>query len=194
MKHKQIETDKLLMSHTIKTGIGKSNQYSGMASNISPRLIELRKRAIRESLSEFVNADHRLEPIAMVRGIEFINDSRATNVNATWYALSSMSKPTIWIAGGQDNGNDYSSLSELVRKKVKAIIFLGKENKSIKKAFKGIVSQICETEEAVIAVKMAYLIGKPGDVVLLSPACPSFDLFDDYKERGALFTSAVMNL
>ncbi len=194
MTNKQEETEKLLMNTTATIGIGKNNQYSDMVGNISPRLIELRKRAIRESLSEFVNADHRLEPVAMVRGIEFINDSKATNVNASWYALSSMSKPTIWIAGGQDNGNDYSCLTELIRKKVKAIIFLGKENSHIKKAFRGIVSQVCETEEAAVAVKMAYLIGKPGDAVLLSPACPSFDLYQDYKERGDHFKAAVMHL
>ena len=165
-----------------------------MASGISARLLEIRKEVIREGLSDFQNVEHRLESVGYVRGIEFINDSKATNVNSTWYALESMTKPVIWIVGGQDKGNDYSDLGELVQKKVKAIVCLGKDNSHIIKVFGKMVPAIFETSSATDAVKAAYLAGNPGDVVLLSPACASFDLFENFEDRGKQFKQAVYDL
>jgi UDP-N-acetylmuramoylalanine--D-glutamate ligase len=141
-----------------------------------------------------VNAEHRLEFVATVNGIEFINDSKATNVNSTWYALESMQKPTIWIVGGQDKGNNYAELTDLVKEKVKAIVCLGVDNKKIIKAFKGVVETIVETENAVDAVALSYRLGTKGDAVLLSPACASFDLFKNYEDRGVQFKQAVRGL
>mgnify|MGYP002636715937 FL=1 len=135
-----------------------------------------------------------MEFIAKVHGIEFINDSKATNINSTWYALESMNKPTVWIVGGVDKGNDYSELAELVQDKVKAIICLGKENKKIIKAFKGIVETIVETESAMEAVAYAYRLAQKEETVLLSPACASFDLFENYEDRGNQFKKAVRSL
>jgi UDP-N-acetylmuramoylalanine--D-glutamate ligase len=129
-----------------------------------------------------------------VHGIEFINDSKATNVNSTWYALESMSNPVVWIVGGVDKGNDYTMLEELVRARVKAIVCMGKDNAKIHKAFNGIVSSIVDAGSAIEAVKAAYLLGKKGDTVLLSPACASFDLFENYEDRGRQFKSAVREL
>jgi UDP-N-acetylmuramoylalanine--D-glutamate ligase len=129
-----------------------------------------------------------------VHGIEFINDSKATNVNSTWYALESMSNPVVWIVGGVDKGNDYEMLEELVRTRVKAIVCMGKDNAKIHKAFSGVVSSIVDAGSATEAVKAAYLLGKKGDTVLLSPACASFDLFENYEDRGRQFKSAVREL
>lgn len=165
-----------------------------MASGIAARLLDIRKEVIREGLSDFQNVEHRLEPLGFVRGIEFINDSKATNVNSTWYALESMNKPVIWVVGGQDKGNDYSGLLELVEKKVKAIVCLGKDNRRIKEVFGAIVPAIFETRTARDAVKAAFLAGVPGDVVLLSPACASFDLFENFEDRGKQFKQAVYDL
>lgn len=173
---------------------GRHNIYNSMASGIAARLLDIRKEVIREGLSDFQNVEHRLEPLGFVRGIEFINDSKATNVNSTWYALESMNKPVIWVVGGQDKGNDYSGLLELVEKKVKAIVCLGKENSRIKEVFGAIVPAIFETRTARDAVKAAYLAGVPGDVVLLSPACASFDLFENFEDRGRQFKQAVYDL
>ena len=173
---------------------GKHNLYNSMASGIAARILDIRKETIRESLADFQNAEHRLEFVNTVHGIDFINDSKATNVNSTWYALESMQKPIIWIAGGVDKGNDYNMLSEMVKEKVKAIICLGTDNKKIKKAFAGIVTDFIETATANDAVKAAYKLGKKGDVVLLSPACASFDLFKNYEERGRKFKDAVRAL
>ena len=173
---------------------GKHNIYNSMASGIAARLLDLRKEVIREGLSDFQNVEHRLESVGFVRGIEFINDSKATNVNSTWYALESMTRPVIWIVGGQDKGNDYSGLTELVHKKVKAIVCLGKDNSHIIKSFGGIVPSLFETRSATDAVKAAYLAGNPGDVVLLSPACASFDLFENFEDRGRQFKQAVYDL
>ena len=173
---------------------GKHNIYNSMAASIAGRILELRKELIRESLSDFQNIEHRLEFVMKVHGISFINDSKATNVNSTWYALESIERNVIWIAGGVDKGNDYSALNELVADKVKAIVCLGKDNKKLTKAFKSIVPDIVEADSASKAVNLAYELGKPGDSVLLSPACASFDLFDSYEDRGHQFKKAVKAL
>ncbi len=173
---------------------GKHNIYNSMAAGVTSKLIEIRKETIRESLSDFHNIDHRLELVGNVHGIEFINDSKATNVNSTWYALESMENPVILILGGVDKGNDYSMLNELVKEKVKAIICLGADNKKIIKAFGGMVETVLEANSAKEAVAQAYKIGKKGDTVLLSPACASFDLFEDYEDRGTQFKQAVRAL
>jgi len=173
---------------------GKHNLYNSMAAGISARVLELRKEVVRESLSDFHNVEHRLEHVLNVHGIEFVNDSKATNVNSTWYALESFNKPVILILGGVDKGNDYSMLQELVKEKVKAIVCLGTENKKIHKAFKNIVETIVDTVSADEAVKASYRLAKKGDVVLLSPACASFDLFENYEERGRKFKAAVKAL
>jgi UDP-N-acetylmuramoylalanine--D-glutamate ligase len=173
---------------------GKHNIYNSMAAGVAARVFDIRKEIVRESLMDFENIEHRLEFVAKVHGIEFINDSKATNVNSTWYALESMNSPVIWIAGGVDKGNDYSMLYDLVKKRVKAIVCLGKDNKRIHEAFGSIVERIIDTSSAREAVKASYLIGKKGDTVLLSPACASFDLFENYEDRGRQFKAAVREL
>ncbi len=173
---------------------GKHNIYNSMAAGVAGKLVEIRKESIRESLSDFHNIDHRLELVGNVHGIEFINDSKATNVNSTWYALESMNNPVILILGGVDKGNDYSMLNDLIKQKVKAIICLGADNKKIIKAFGGMVETITEANSAKEAVAQAYKIGKKGDTVLLSPACASFDLFENYEDRGTQFKEAVRAL
>jgi len=173
---------------------GKHNVYNSMAASLASRIVDVRKEIIRESLQDFQNIEHRLEFVASINGIEFINDSKATNVNSTWYALESMEKPVVWICGGQDKGNDYNELTELVKARVKAIICLGKDNRKIVDAFKGLVDTLVETDSASDAVAAAYKIGKKGDVVLLSPACASFDLFQNYEDRGMQFKAAVRRL
>jgi UDP-N-acetylmuramoylalanine--D-glutamate ligase len=173
---------------------GKHNVYNSMAASLATRIVDVRKEIIRESLQDFQNIEHRLEFIATINGIEFINDSKATNVNSTWYALESMQKPVVWICGGQDKGNDYNELFDLVKEKVKAIVCLGKDNSKIIAAFKGAVDVIVETDNANDAVAASYKIGKKGDVVLLSPACASFDLFQNYEDRGMQFKRAVKGL
>ncbi len=173
---------------------GKHNVYNSMAAGIAARVLEIRSDVVRESLSDFQNVEHRLEHVAIVNGIEFINDSKATNVNSTWYALESMEKPVIWVCGGVDKGNDYAALRELVRQKVKIIVCLGEDNEKIHKAFGDVVPTIVDTKSAEQAVRTSYDLGEPGDVVLLSPACASFDLFENYEERGRRFKSAVRGL
>ncbi|MEQ9063897.1 MAG: UDP-N-acetylmuramoyl-L-alanine--D-glutamate ligase [Vicingaceae bacterium] len=173
---------------------GKHNIYNSMAASITGRILELRKDLIRESLSDFQNIEHRLEYVMKVHGINFINDSKATNVNATWYALESLDKDIIWIVGGVDKGNDYSMLNELVAEKVKAIVCLGKDNKKLIKAFKDIVPNITEVDTAKEAVRIAYAAGTKNDTVILSPACASFDLFENYEDRGHQFKQAVKSL
>jgi UDP-N-acetylmuramoylalanine--D-glutamate ligase len=173
---------------------GKHNVYNSMAASLTARIVDVRKEIIRESLQDFQNVEHRLEFVASINGIEFINDSKATNVNSTWYALESMEKPIVWICGGQDKGNDYNELLDLVKARVKAIICLGKDNKKIINAFKSVVDVIVETDNASDAVAASYKIGKKGDVVLLSPACASFDLFQNYEDRGMQFKAAVRAL
>jgi UDP-N-acetylmuramoylalanine--D-glutamate ligase len=173
---------------------GKHNAANSLASGITARILEIRKETVRESLSDFVNVEHRLEFVAKVNGIEFINDSKATNINSTWFALESMENPTVWIVGGVDKGNDYSELLELVQEKVKAIVCLGKDNKKIVEAFKGVVPEIYETQSTMEAVAYGYRLAKKDETVLLSPACASFDLFENYEERGNEFKKAVRAL
>jgi UDP-N-acetylmuramoylalanine--D-glutamate ligase len=173
---------------------GKHNVYNSMAAGLVARILDIRKEVIRDSLMDFRNAEHRLEPVLTVHGIEFINDSKATNVNSTWYALESMTKPVILILGGVDKGNDYEMLKPLVKEKVKAIICLGKDNTRIHQAFQDCVETIVDTNSAADAVKTAYYLGRNGDVVLLSPACASFDLFQNYEDRGRQFKESVRML
>lgn len=173
---------------------GKHNIYNSMAAGIVAKLTEVRKEIIRESLSDFQNVEHRLEYVTKVNGIDFINDSKATNVNSTWYALESMQNSVVLILGGVDKGNDYSILMEMAKEKVKAIVCLGVDNKKIKKAFKGVVENIIETGSAQEAVVVAYKIATKGETVLLSPACASFDLFENYEDRGHQFKAAVRSL
>ena len=173
---------------------GKHNIYNSMAASIASRVLEIRNDTIKESLSDFQNVEHRLEFVARIHGVDFINDSKATNVNAAWYALESVQKPIIWIAGGIDKGNDYTLLMDLVKNKVKAIICLGKENENILNAFKNCVEVIVETDSMDEAIKLGIHIGKMDDTVLLSPACASFDLFENFEERGNKFKKAVNNL
>lgn len=173
---------------------GKHNVYNSMAASIASKLVDIRKESIRQSLSDFENVEHRLEFVARIHGIDFINDSKATNVNSTWYALETTDTPVIWIAGGIDKGNDYTKLMKLVPEKVKAIICLGKDNSKLIELFADLVPAFYETNSAEQAVLTAYTIGKKGDTVLLSPACASFDLFDNYEERGNKFKQAVKNL
>ena len=172
---------------------GKHNQYNSMAAGISARVAEIRDSNIRESLRNFTAIEHRMESVASIRGIEFINDSKATNLNSVWYALESMNKPTVLILGGVDKGNDYSEIFELVAEKVKAIICLGLDNAAIKEAFESIVP-IIETNNTNDAVREAYEHATTGDCVLLSPACASFDLFKNYEDRGEQFKEAVRAL
>lgn len=173
---------------------GKHNVYNSMAASIASKLVDIRSESIRQSLSAFENVPHRLEFVARIHGIDFINDSKATNVNSAWYALETADSPIIWIAGGVDKGNDYAKLEELVSQKVKAIICLGVDNTKIIETFGSRVEAIYETQSAEQAVLTAYTIGKKGDTVLLSPACSSFDLFDSYEERGDRFKKAVRDL
>ncbi|MES2557692.1 MAG: UDP-N-acetylmuramoyl-L-alanine--D-glutamate ligase [Bacteroidota bacterium] len=173
---------------------GKHNTQNSLASGLAGRLLDIRKDVVRESLSDFVNVEHRLEFVAKVCGIEFINDSKATNVNSTWFALESMDNPTVWIVGGVDKGNDYSELTELVKEKVKAIICLGKDNQKIIDAFSGVVETIVEAGSAMEAVAYGYRLAKKEETVLLSPACASFDLFENYEDRGNQFKQAVRSL
>lgn len=173
---------------------GKHNTYNSMASGLASKLLGIRKEAIRESLAGFESIEHRLEPVLSVYGIQFINDSKATNVNSTWYALENMQTPTIWIAGGVDKGNDYSQLFSLVENKVKAIICLGTDNSKLHAEFDGRVEMVIDAADMDEAVRMAYRMGEKGDSVLLSPACASFDLFENYEDRGRQFKAAVRNL
>lgn len=173
---------------------GKHNTYNSMAAGLSARLLGIRKETIRESLAGFESIEHRLEQVLQIYGMNFINDSKATNVNSTWYALESMQHPTIWIAGGIDKGNDYSQLNNLVEKKVKALICLGTDNSKLHKAFDDKIALVIDAANMDEAVRMAYKMGEKGDAVLLSPACASFDLFENYEDRGRQFKQAVRNL
>jgi len=173
---------------------GKHNLFNSMAAGVTSRIFELRKELVRESLSNFENLEHRLEFVAKVNDITFINDSKATNVNSTWYALESMDKPVIWIAGGVDKGNDYEDLLPLVKQKVKALICLGADNSKLISAFDGKVPVIQEARSAKDAVEKAYELALSGEVVLLSPACASFDLFENYEDRGQQFKLSVRRL
>ena len=173
---------------------GKHNIYNSMAASITGRLMDIRKPHIQDSLSDFQNIEHRLEHVAVIHGIEFINDSKATNVNSSWYALENMQKNVVWIAGGIDKGNDYDMLREMVETKVKAIVCLGENNDHLIEAFSDIVENIVETSSMNVAVQTAVYLGTKGDTILLSPACASFDLFENFEDRGNQFKEAVNSL
>jgi len=173
---------------------GKHNTYNSMAAGIASMIFEIRNEQLRESLASFTGVEHRLEHFLKVHGIEFVNDSKATNVNSTWYALESIYKPIVWIAGGVDKGNDYNMLKALAKEKVKAIVCLGKDNQKLHDAFKGVVKNIVDASSMDEAVKAAYYLARNGDTVLLSPACASFDLFENYEDRGTQFKQNVRNL
>ena len=173
---------------------GKHNIYNSMASGVASRILELRKDVVRDSLTDFQNVEHRMEKVVSVHGIDFVNDSKATNINSAWYALETMPAGVVWIVGGVDKGNDYSILKDVVKEKVIAIVCLGKDNTKIKEAFKDSGVSIAETGSMEGAVQFAYQLGKKGDTVLLSPACASFDLFEDYEDRGRQFKEQVRGL
>jgi UDP-N-acetylmuramoylalanine--D-glutamate ligase len=198
-----IENDELIIDYKHKTNLmtihdlalkGRHNTYNSMAAAIAGKVLNIRKDVIRESLVDFQGVEHRLEPVIAVCGINFINDSKATNVNSTWYALECMETKVVWIAGGIDKGNDYSELFEVVKKKVKAVVCLGKDNRKIVESFKDKVPTIVETVSMEEAVRSSYYLAANGDTVLLSPACASFDLFNNYEDRGRQFKDAVRNL
>lgn len=173
---------------------GKHNQYNTMAAAVASSVVGIRKDRIRDAVTSFESLEHRMEKVATVKGIDFINDSKATNVNSAWFALESMDKPVTLILGGVDKGNDYDLIKEMVAEKVKAIVCLGLDNEKIHAAFEGIVPTIIDATSAAEAVKAAYGISQKGDVVLLSPACASFDLFKNYEDRGEQFKQAVREL
>jgi UDP-N-acetylmuramoylalanine--D-glutamate ligase len=172
---------------------GKHNIYNSLAAGISAKILDIKNPVIRESLMDFKGVEHRLEKYIKVKGILFINDSKSTNINSCWYALESMTKPTVWIAGGIDKGNDYSVLAELVKQKVKGIVALGKNTEKIHKAFDGMVP-ILDAFSMEEAVKHSYNMAEDGEIVLLSPACASFDLFKNYEDRGHQFKQCVRKL
>ena len=173
---------------------GKHNTKNAMAASMAAQMMKARKQVIQESLEDFEGAEHRLEKVLRINGVQYINDSKATNVNAVFYALECMEVPTVWILGGVDKGNDYLDLMPLVREKVKAIICLGVDNTKIIQTFGDVVDVVVETQGASEAVKVAYKLASKGDNVLLSPACASFDLFESYEDRGRQFKDAVRNL
>lgn len=173
---------------------GKHNLFNSMAASVTGRILELRSEGIRESLTHFEGIEHRLEYVATINNIKFINDSKATNVNSVWYALECMRTPVIWIAGGIDKGNNYRDLIPLVEEKVKHLICLGKDNSKLIKTFSSKVETVHVAETAAEAVQIAYDLGMPNDTVLLSPACASFDIFGSYEERGNKFKNAVRGL
>lgn len=198
-----IENEEIVIDYQHKTNLmtihelalkGRHNTYNSMAAAIATKVLGIRKETIRESLADFQGVEHRLEPVIKVSGINFINDSKATNVNSTWYALECMETNIVWIVGGIDKGNDYSGLVPVVKEKVRAVVCLGKENRKILEAFTEVVPTIIETASMEEAVRSAYYLAKKGDTVLLSPTCASFDLFDNYEDRGRQFKTAVRNL
>ncbi|MFN0728098.1 UDP-N-acetylmuramoyl-L-alanine--D-glutamate ligase [Polaribacter gochangensis] len=190
----KINTEEFTMPLSNLTLQGKHNVKNAMASTMAAQLLKVRKQTIKESLSNFEGAEHRLENVQKVKEVQYINDSKATNVNATFYALECMNNPTVWIVGGVDKGNDYHDLLPLVREKVKAIVCLGVDNKKIIETFSNVVDIIVETAGAEEAVKVAAKLATRGDNVLLSPACASFDLFDNYEDRGRQFKKAVRSI
>ena len=173
---------------------GKHNAYNTMAASIAATTLGIRKEKIREAVSNFHSLEHRMEFVATVRGVDFINDSKATNVNSTWYALESMQKNTVLILGGVDKGNDYELIADLVKEKVKAIVCMGTDNKKIIEFFKDKVSTIVEVDSAKKAVNASFKLAEKGDLVLMSPACASFDLFKNYEDRGRQFKESVKEL
>lgn len=189
-----ISKDKLTMTLKELALQGKHNIYNSMAAGVVGKLQNIRNKNIKDSLAEFQNVNHRMQSIATIGGVEYINDSKATNVNSTYFALDSIRRPIIWIAGGKDKGNDYSSLDGLVKSRVKAIICLGLDNQKIMQHFGKIIPNIIQTYSAAEAVDEAQKLADAGEVVLLSPSCASFDLFEDYEERGNRFIDAVNEL
>lgn len=173
---------------------GKHNIKNAMAATAVAQLLNIRKQTIRESLTNFQGVEHRLEKVLKIQGVQYINDSKATNVNSVFYALDSMNAPTVWIVGGVDKGNDYDELMPLVREKVKAIVCLGVDNTKIINAFNNVVDVMVETTSMSEAVQLAQRLAEKGDSVLLSPACASFDLFENYEDRGKQFKQAIYNL
>ena len=173
---------------------GKHNQYNTMAAGLSAAVMGIRKEKIRDAVQTFESLDHRMSLVATIKGVDFINDSKATNTNSTWYALESMTKPTILILGGVDKGNNYDFMKDLVKEKVKAIVCMGLDNSKIHEAFEADIPLMIDTRSAVEAVQAAFQLSEKGDVVLLSPACASFDLFANYEDRGFQFIEAVKNL
>lgn len=173
---------------------GSHNTYNSMAAGISGMVVNIRNEKIRESMADFKGVEHRLERFLKVHGIDFINDSKATNINSTWYALESMTQPVVWLVGGIDKGNNYAELYELVKSKVKAIVCIGVDNSKIMDAFRNLGIVMVETQSMEDAVRSAYYLAKNGDTVLLSPACASFDLFENYEDRGRQFKQAVRGL
>ena len=190
----KIQKDTFYMPLSTLSIKGKHNTKNAMAATMAAQLLKVRKESIKESLSSFEGAEHRLEKVAKIKNVAYINDSKATNVNATFYALECMDTPTVWIVGGVDKGNDYTDLLPLVREKVKAIVCLGADNDKIKNTFGNVVDIIVETAGAEEAVKVAEKLAYKGDTVLLSPACASFDLFENYEDRGRQFKKAVRSL
>ncbi len=190
----ELDNNQLTMSIANLSMKGVHNTKNAMAAATASRLLNIRKATIRESLEGFQGVEHRLEQVLKINNVSYINDSKATNVNATFYALDSMTAPTVWIVGGKDKGNDYKDLFPLVNEKVKAIICLGVDNRKLMDTFSNMVDVIIETQSVVEATKIAYKLANKGDNVLLSPACSSFDLFDDYEDRGRQFKEAVRNL
>ncbi|MEL0457247.1 UDP-N-acetylmuramoyl-L-alanine--D-glutamate ligase [Flavobacteriaceae bacterium SZ-1-7] len=189
-----INNDKITMPTTSLTLEGKHNIKNAMAASTVAHLLKIRKQTIRESLENFQGVEHRLEEVLKINKVQYINDSKATNVNATYYALESMDAPTVWIVGGVDKGNNYEELFPFVNEKVKAIICLGVDNEKLMNTFGNMVDIIVETQFMSEAVKIAYKVAESGDNVLLSPACASFDLFENYEDRGRQFKDAVRNL
>ena len=189
-----INNEEFAMKTTEISLEGKHNMKNAMAATSVAQLMKIRKETIRESLSNFQGVEHRLEKVLKIQNVQYINDSKATNVNATFFALDSMTVPTVWIVGGVDKGNDYSELMSLVREKVKAIICLGIDNRKIIDAFSDVVDMMVEVDNMRDAVNTAKHIAEKGDNVLLSPACASFDLFQNYEDRGNQFKAAVRNL
>ena len=190
----RLNTEEFSMSISKLSLQGKHNIKNTMAATLASQLLNVRSQSVKESLSNFEGVEHRLENVQKVGGVKFINDSKATNVNATYYALECMEQPTVWIVGGVDKGNDYTDLLPLVREKVRAIVCLGKDNEKIKSVFGNVVDMVIETMGAEEAVKVAYKLSQKGDTVLLSPACASFDLFQNYEDRGRQFKEAVRGL
>lgn len=206
---RELEYGASLINNTIKVAIdqtpftmpieqlslkGQHNTANAMAAATTAKLLKIRKETIRQSMESFQGVEHRLEQVLKINKVQYINDSKATNVNATFYALDSMERPTVWIVGGVDKGNDYSQLFHLVNKHVKAIVCLGTDNSKIVSAFSGCVEQMVETNTMEDAVRVAYKLADAGDTVLLSPACASFDLFENYEDRGRQFKNAVRGL
>ena len=191
VRYKEQECDMYLQELALG---GKHNVYNSMAAALAAKAMDIDNAVIRNGLATFQAVEHRLEKVLSIRDVLYINDSKATNVDAAWYALECQTRPVIWIVGGTDKGNDYSSLLELAREKVKAIICMGVDNAKIHAAFEGVVPHMCDVTSAQDAVKMADSLATAGDVVLLSPCCASFDLFKNYEDRGRQFKEAVRNL